>query len=113
MIALVTIIDGGDVTWRINGLTRRTTLKRFRGRLLSAPRSFRRLSPEQRQGIRITRLRLETAREGERLSTLSKRVGNEWTLPDTAVLNALQGDHTFTGGELVKVARDEPWSPSD
>lgn len=110
--AIVTLIDAGEVTFRITGMTRMGAIKRFRGRMLATPRTFRRLTAEQRAGIRVTRLRLAKARPGERLGELSRRTGNTWNVLDTAVLNGLQSNDHFEGGELVKIAVEEPWTPS-
>ena len=57
----------------------------------------------------MTRLRVETARAGEGIAELSKRSGNEWSVNDTAVYNAVFADHRFAGGELVKIAVREPY----
>ena len=110
--AIVTLIDAGEVTYKITGMTKMGAIKRFRGRMLATPRSFRRLTPEQRAGIRVTRLRLVKARPGEQLGELSRRTGNAWNVLDTAVLNGLQSNDRFEGGELVKFALDEAWTPS-
>ncbi|UCE84953.1 MAG: M48 family metalloprotease, partial [Deltaproteobacteria bacterium] len=76
---------------------------------VSVARSFRPMTPELLAQVRETRLRLAEARAGETLAELSKRTGNVWSLPLTAVLNDRRSDHRFAGGELVKVGRSEPY----
>ncbi|MBW2244067.1 MAG: M48 family metalloprotease [Deltaproteobacteria bacterium] len=109
--AIVTLIDAGEVTFRITGMARMGAIKRFRGRIVATPRSFRRLTPEQKAGLRVTRLRLARARPSERLGELSRRTGNTWNVLDSAVLNGLQSNDRFEGGELVKIALEEAWTP--
>jgi predicted Zn-dependent protease len=79
--------------------------------MLGTARSFRPISDEERRSIRVTRLRVETARAGESLVALGQRSGSAWSPAESAVQNALFPDHRFEGGELVKVAREEPYIP--
>ncbi len=109
--AMVTLFDTGELTYRITAMARSGSAKRFRGRLIAVPRTFRRLTPEQTERIRVTRLRLVEARRDEMLTDLSRRSGNTWSVPQIAVLNGIQGNHRFAGGELVKIAREEAWTP--
>ena len=42
---------------------------------------------------------------------LGRRAGNAWDPSRTAILNGVFTNHRFRGGELVKIARVEPYSP--
>jgi len=76
-------------------------------RALTAVRSFRRLSPENRRLVRARRLRIVAAEPGESLADLGRRAEDTWVLTDRALVNGLFSNHSFEGGELVKVARSE------
>jgi predicted Zn-dependent protease len=109
--AYVAFIPYREATWRITGVSPVRMSREFRGRILNTMRSFRPLTPEQRDTIRATRLRLVEARAGESLLELNRRTSNVWDSSQAAVGNGLIRDHRFEGGELVKVARSEPYVP--
>lgn len=111
MVANVTFIPYGGMTWRITGFSRSDVAKRYLPQTLNTARSFRPLTEEQRKSIEITRLSLVEARAGEDLVALGSRTGNAWDPSRTAVLNGIFANHRFEGGELVKIARVEPYSP--
>ncbi len=67
-------------------------------------RSFRPLTELQRRSVRVNRLQLAEARPGESIRALSARTNNLWTAEQTAVMNGITVDDTFTGGQLVKIA---------
>lgn len=108
----VTFVPYGELTWRITGVSLARDERKFLGRTLSAARSFRPLTSEEKSGMKLARMRIVTARRGETLSALGERSGNAWNVPTTAVNNAIFFDHRFEGGELVKVAIVEPWKPT-
>jgi hypothetical protein len=54
-------------------------------------------------------MRVVTAREGETLAELSKRTGNVWDPAFTANCNDIPVDGKLSAGDLVKVARVEPY----
>jgi predicted Zn-dependent protease len=111
--AQLTFIPFHDATWRITGAAPAALASRHEGAMLATARSFRPLTSEERNSIEVTRLRVETARAGEGIAELSKRSGNEWSVNDTAVYNAVFADHRFAGGELVKIAvRERYQSPA-
>lgn len=112
ILGMVTWIDRGDVIFRISAMCRMSAAKRFRGRMLAAPRSLRRLTEAQKNGIRATRIRLVEARPGEALRELATRTDSELEPVRLAVLNGVALDHRFEGGETIKIARDEAWSPA-
>lgn len=77
----------------------------------AAALSLRPLSESEREKVQVLRIRLAKARKHESLSELSDRTRNRWTLAVTAIANQLPENHRFTGGELVKIVREEPyWS---
>jgi predicted Zn-dependent protease len=85
--------------------------KRYLPNTLNTARSFRPLTEEQRKSIEVTRLALVEARAGEDLVALGNRTDNAWDPSRTAVLNGIFANHRFQGGELVKIARVEPYVP--
>jgi predicted Zn-dependent protease len=76
-------------------------------------RSFRSATPELLAEIRETRVRLVEAQPGETLDALARRSDSAWPSLRVAVLNGVQPSHAFQGGELVKVARAEPYRPPE
>jgi len=81
------------------------------GEFARTARSFRRLGASERDGLRVTRLRVVEAEAGESIDALSLRTRNQWSRDETAVMNALAPDEPFAGGEMVKVAVPERWKP--
>jgi predicted Zn-dependent protease len=111
MVANLTFIPYRGSTWRITGFSRSDVAKRYLPHALNTARSFRPLTEEQRKSIEVTRLSLVEARAGEDLVALGQRTGNSWEPSRTAVLNGIFTNHRFEGGELVKIARVEPYVP--
>ena len=109
-VAHVTFIPYRGMTWRITGFSRSDVAKRYLPHTLNAARSFRPLTAAQRKSIEVTRIALVEARSGEDLVALGRRADNAWDPGRTAVLNGVFTDHRFEGGELVKIARVEPYS---
>jgi predicted Zn-dependent protease len=110
MVAIVTFVPYRGMTWRITGFSRSDVAKRYLPNTLNTARSFRPLTEEQRKSIEVTRLALVEARAGEDLVALGNRTDNAWDPSHTAVLNGIFANHRFEGGELVKIARVEPYS---
>jgi predicted Zn-dependent protease len=110
--AQLTFIPFRDATWRITGAAPAQVARRHEAAMLATARSFRTLTAEDRAGIEVTRLQVEIARSGEGIAELSKRSKNVWSINDTAVYNAIFADHRFAGGEQVKIAVREPYSPA-
>src|SRR4029453_12657488 len=54
-----------DATWRITGAAPAVVASRHAAAMQSTARSFRPLTDEERTGIEVTRLQVETARAGE------------------------------------------------
>jgi predicted Zn-dependent protease len=72
--------------------------------------SLRPLTKEERGSIRAVRLRVATASDGETLTGLGSRTGNQWSLEYTAMANGFAIDQPLSAGELVKIANEEPYS---
>ena len=104
----VTFIPHRGATYRITGAgISEKELKRA----LATTRSFRALTPEDRAAVFATRLRLAEARPDEDVAALVKRTGSVWDTFTTTVYNGLSPSHRFRGGELVKIAKKEPYRP--
>ena len=73
--------------------------------------SFHALSKEQLRNIRENRLRIVVAEPSERLEALSRRNGNDWSLEQTAIANALEPDARVGAGRLVKISHPESYVP--
>jgi predicted Zn-dependent protease len=107
--ALVTWVAYDGRVYQLAAGTLDSSFPKYDGILRSFARGFRPLTPEQRQEIDELRLRIAVARPGETLARLSKRTENEWNLNETAVSNALFVEEVLAGGQLVKIARREPY----
>jgi predicted Zn-dependent protease len=104
----LTWIPRDGTIYRITGFTLRQ--KSRAGIFANVARSFRPLTPRERRSIRETRLRVVPALAGERLAAFSARTRNEWNLQQTAVMNALFADAKLEEGQLLKIARSQPYS---
>jgi predicted Zn-dependent protease len=78
--------------------------ERYREPLRNTALSFRPLTKKERSSIKETRLRIVSARNGERLSQLSERTHNKWDLQTTAVMNGMKADQVLNKGQLIKIA---------
>jgi predicted Zn-dependent protease len=103
---LAWIAHQGNV-YRLTGQAFGGAPGRYAGVFRSVERSFRPLTPKQRESIQETRLRIVPAREGEGLLELSQRTGNRWNLQQTAVMNDVFADSPLAAGQQVKVAVSE------
>jgi len=109
-----------DITWIAHeGRIYRIMGVHAVGRMLASDvfgrvaRSFRSLTASERDGVRVTRLRVARAAEGEDLDRLSHRTANQWSRSETAVMNGWGVDDPLIAGELVKVAVSERWQPGE
>ncbi len=109
--AYVTFIPYGEATWRITGVAPSRVAKQYLGRTLNTMRSFRPLTAKERKSIESMRLRVVTAIPGENLEELGRRTDNAWDASLTGLYNRIFVSHRFAGGELVKIARVEPYVP--
>ena len=102
----------GRITWigdrgrvyRLGNLAQGVGAERALARGDVFTRSFRPLAPEDRAGIRVQRLRLATAHEGESLADFSHRTGNDWDAQRTAIANGLFASARLDEGQLLKIA---------
>jgi predicted Zn-dependent protease len=108
----VTWIAHEDHVYRIMAVVPARRLIPETGLDLTA-RSFRRLSASERDGVRVTRLRVTPVEPGEDLDELSRRTNNHWSRDETAVMNGLSFGEAPAEGVLLKVAVPEPWRPRD
>jgi predicted Zn-dependent protease len=108
---------GLDLTWiahpagmfRVLGLTSVPKFGSYAADFRAAGGSLRQLKAEERERVTELRLRVVKARAGERLEALSKRSGNAWDLATTAIANKLDPAVSLGAGQLVKIAKAEPY----
>jgi len=81
----------------------------FSADLSKTATSIRPLSPEEKNSITATRLRLVEAVSGETLSALCDRTGNAWSVERTAMVNGLEKDALLKEGMLLKIAKTEAY----
>ncbi len=110
-VATVTFFNYGGVGMALTALSRNDFADKVSGRYRSTARSFRPLSAEQKQGFTSRSLHVVEARPGESLRELVQRTGSVWNASQVSVANALSGTHTFSGGERVKIAREQRYRP--
>lgn len=106
---LTWIAYGGRV-YSLANLVQGPGAERALGRGDIFARSFRRLTPEDRAGIRVRRLRLATARAGEGLADFSQRTGNDWDAQRTAIANGMFASVRLSQGQLLKISVVEPYT---
>jgi predicted Zn-dependent protease len=104
-----TFVSYGDLTYRLIAIAPTRAARRDLSRTLTAIRSFRPLSVENRSRIRARRLRIIEAEQNESLVELGTRAGDTWVPTRRALMNGLFSNHVFSGGELAKIARLEPY----
>ena len=108
---------GGQLTWiahqdrvyRLTAIALAGEGKDYIGRARNTARSFRPLTPQERESIRERRLRLVRAKDGETLEALGERSGNLADLRVLAVANDVTSTGRLPAGQLLKVARSEPY----
>jgi predicted Zn-dependent protease len=103
------IVQSGSV-YRLTGITVAGS-DRHAIAFASVARSFQELTPDLRDSVRETRLRIVAAQPGESLEALSRRTGNEWDLQRTAIMNDVFADAPLASGQLVKVAVSQRYEP--
>jgi len=74
-------------------------------------RSFRALRASERRSLKESRLRVRTAHAGEKPAAIVKRTGSTWSPEAFAVANGIEIDTALRGGQLVKVAIPQPYTP--
>lgn len=76
----------------------------------AAERSFRPLTPADRERILENRLRIVAAQAGETLPVLLERTGSIWDVTQAAAANGVDSSTVFEAGDLVKITRREPFA---
>jgi predicted Zn-dependent protease len=79
--------------------------------LRTAALTLRPLTDADRATVTGKRLRAVPARKGETLDTFNTRTKNTWPPAYTALVNSLHPNDTLTEGQLIKISREEPWTP--
>jgi predicted Zn-dependent protease len=82
--------------------------EKHRETLRNAALSLRPLNAAERGAVTGKRLRIITARKGERLENLAGRAGNAWSPAYTALVNDLDPEVVLREGQPVKIVRLEP-----
>ncbi|MBW2695626.1 MAG: M48 family metalloprotease [Deltaproteobacteria bacterium] len=107
----LTFLAHEGMIYRIDTISRAGKVSQFEGRGRAVVRSFRGLTPEERESFKIVTLGLAKAMEGEPLAALSARSGNALDLGTTAVLNDMHIDTRLREGQLVKIGVATPYVP--
>ena len=113
-------IDGRaqlDVTWiayrgliyQFVSLARTTHFEAYKPVFEAVTHSFRALTEAERKGMTELRLRIVKAQAGETIEALAIRTESAWTAEDIAVANGLAVTDELTEGQLMKIARSEPY----
>jgi predicted Zn-dependent protease len=76
----------------------------------SAERSFRVLTPDDRDRIFEDRLHVAIAIKGETLAELLARTESDWDLEEAAAANGVEASATFGAGDPVKITHRERYS---
>ena len=105
-----TFIPYGEFTFRVLAVAPTRAARAQLRRALTAARSFRALSPENRGLVQAHRLRVVRAEPGESLADIGPRSEDSWSPAYRALFNALFSNHVFEGGELVKISRAEAYA---
>jgi len=108
-----TFVSHGERTFRLIAVAPSRAARGDLRRAMTAIRSFRPLAIENRSLIRARRLRVVTAAPDESLADLGARADDTWVPTRRAVMNGLFSNHVFSGGELAKIARSEPYESAE
>lgn len=109
LLAQLTFVPLGGRIYLLSTVAPAPAFGGYRGRAAATVRSLRPLKEEERSGIRVMRLCSIRAEEGESLEEISRRARNELDLQRTAVMNGLFTETRLRKGQLLKVARTEPY----
>jgi predicted Zn-dependent protease len=97
------------IVYRILGIGPTSRIGAYRPLFDQTVSSFRAMTPADTAQIRETRLRVATARAGERPAEIARRTGSAWSADEIAVANGLAADARLAAGQLIKVAVPEPY----
>ncbi|HVP29068.1 MAG TPA: M48 family metalloprotease [Myxococcota bacterium] len=106
---LLTFIPHQGKVYRISLAALSATAPKYLGRARSAARSFRSLTPAEREQIEVEAIDVVAAKPGETLAELSRRTDNVWELPRLAVLNGVSTSERFGDARLVKIVTKRPY----
>ena len=105
----ITWVARYGVIYRFTAVAAPGALQRYEGAYANLMRSFKSLTPQQKQSVYENRVHIVEAREGEALSDLSRRSNNDWDIQTTAVFNDLFANEPLRGGEAVKISASYPY----
>jgi len=109
MILDFTWIAHAGIVYRILGISPTPRVGVYRPLFDQTVLSFRAMTPADTAQIRETRLRLTTARDGERPAEFARRTGSAWSADEIAVANGLAAGARLAAGQQIKVAIPEPY----
>jgi len=109
MILDFTWIAHAGIVYRILGISPTPRVGVYRPLFDQTVLSFRAMTPADTAQIRETRLRLTTARDGERPAEIARRTGSAWSADEIAVANGLAAGARLAAGQQIKVAIPEPY----
>ena len=104
-----TWIAHGGMVYRIVGVSPTPRYGAYRPLFDQVVSSFRAMTPADIAQIREARVRLLTARAGERPEDVARRTGSVWSGDEIAVVNNLASDARLAAGQVLKVALPEPY----
>jgi len=110
--AQLTFIPYRGLMYRITAVAPKRAAEHYVAQARNTVRSFGPLAEEARGGFEVMRLRTTRALPGETIPSLMERTGSGMRPGGIAVINGLFVDHRFSGGELVKIAAIETYTPS-
>jgi predicted Zn-dependent protease len=105
----VTWIAYRGLIYQFVSLARTTRFEAYKPVFEAVIQSFRALTEAERTGMTELRLRIVKARAGETIEALAIRTESAWTAEDIAVANAVAMTDALTEGQLMKIARAEPY----
>jgi len=108
----------GQITWiafqgrvyRVSWAAPSFAAKKYMGRARASTRSFRAITPEEREQVKVSRIALARAEDGETLPELLRRTGASSDVERIALLNRLQSSARLESGQLVKIVVEQPYA---
>ncbi len=107
----MTFVVHAGLVYQLTVLTVPGAADRYRGRTRVFGQSFRPLDEAGVRSLKVTRLRVARALEGETLQALSQRTRNALELVFTGVLNGLYASTPLTYRAPIKIGIEEPYLP--
>ncbi|MBW2400890.1 MAG: M48 family metalloprotease [Deltaproteobacteria bacterium] len=100
----ITWVARYGMVYRFTAISAPGALQRYEGAYANLMRSFKSLTPQQKNSVYENRVHIVEGHEGEDLKTLSKRSSNDWDIQTTAVFNDIFANQPLSGGEAVKIS---------